>query len=275
MAKNVCGRARRQTIVSPVDTDLKNKGVLVTGAGGGIGSAVARAFADQGARVAVHYRSSSQRAEDIARSIDGVALRADLTVEGEVDELFATALERLGRLDVLIANAGMWPSQDEPVWSMSLDRWRATIAANLDTVFLSCRAFLRHIATTGSGNIVIVGSTAGIFGEAGHSDYAAAKSALSGGFLLSLKNEITRIAPAGRVNAVCPGWTRTDMTRDTLDDPTLEPRITRTMALRQLGDATDVANAIVVLASDRLSRHVTGQVITVAGGMEGRVLHED
>ena len=149
------------------------------------------------------------------------------------------------------------------------------MAANLDTVFLSCRSFLRHVATTESGNIVIVGSTAGLFGEAGHADYAAAKSALTGGLLLSLKNEIVRVAPTGRVNAVCPGWTRTDMTRAALDDPTLEPRITRTMALRRLGDASDVANAIVTLASDRLSRHITGQVITVAGGMEGRVLHEE
>ena len=235
---------------------------------------MARAFAREGARVGVHYRSSEERAAQIAAEIDGVALRADLTVEAEVDQLFASALAELGRLDVLVANAGMWPTEDQPVWSMSLERWRATLAANLDTVFLSCRAFLRHVATTGTGNIVIVGSTAGLFGEAGHSDYAAAKSALSGGLLLSLKNEIVRIAPGGRVNCVCPGWTRTDMTRDVLEDETLEPRITRTMALRQLGDADDVANAVVTLASDRISRHVTGQVVTVAGGMEGRILHE-
>ena len=203
-----------------------------------------------------------------------MALQADLTSESEVDRLFSNAVDRLGRLDVLVANAGMWPSDDQPVWEMSLERWRATTAANLDTVFLSCRAFLRHVASTGTGNIVIVASTAGLFGEAGHSDYAAAKSALAGGFLLSLKNEIVRIAPGGRVNCICPGWTRTDMTRDVLEDETLEPRITRTMALRQLGDATDVANAAVTLASDRISRHVTGQVVTVAGGMEGRVLHE-
>ena len=258
-----------------VQTDLEGKGVIVTGAGGGIGSSVARAFAAEGARVVIHYRSSEQRAHEVAGETGGVALQADLTVEGEVAGLFASALEKLGRLDVLVANAGMWPSEDEPVWTMSMERWRNTIAANLDTVFLSCRAFLRHVAKTGTGNIVIVGSTAGLFGEAGHTDYAAAKSALSGGFLASLKNEIVRIAPGGRVNAVCPGWTRTDMTRDTLEDPTLEPRITRTMALRQLGEADDVARAIVALASDRISRHVTGQVVTVAGGMEGRVLHED
>jgi 3-oxoacyl-[acyl-carrier protein] reductase len=261
-------------IVSPVDTDLEGKGVLVTGAGGGIGSTVARAFASEGARVGIHYRTSEERAREIAQATGGFPFRADLTVETEVDSLIEQAVEQLGRLDVLVANAGAWPSQDVPVWELPLDRWRATVEANLDTVFLSCRAFLRHVARTGTGNIVIVGSTAGLFGEAGHADYAAAKSALSGGLLLSLKNEIVRIAPRGRVNAVCPGWTRTDMTRDVLDDPTLEPRITRTMAMQKLGVADDVANAIVTLASDRVSGHITGQVVTVAGGMEGRVLRD-
>ncbi|MDQ4095888.1 MAG: SDR family oxidoreductase [Actinomycetota bacterium] len=258
-----------------MQTDLGGKGVLVTGAGGGIGGAVARAMAAEGARVGVHYRSSRERAEKVASDTGGVALQADLTIEADVDRLVAESVERLGRLDVLVANAGMWPSQDEPVWDMSLLRWRETIAANLDSVFLSCRAFLRHVRETRTGNIVIVSSTAGIFGEAGHSDYAAAKGALSSGFLLSLKNEIVRIAPTGRVNVVCPGWTRTDMAREALDDPTVEPRVTRTMALRQLGEASDVANAVVALASDHVSRHVTGQVIEVAGGMEGRVVHDD
>lgn len=257
-----------------MQTDLKGKGVLVTGAGGGIGSAVARAFAAEGARVGVHYRTSRESAETIASETGGVALQADLTIEPEVDSLFASASASLGRLDVLVANAGLWPEDDEPVWELSLERWRATIAANLDSVFLSCRAFLRHIKKTGTGNIVMIGSTAGLIGEAGHADYAAAKSAISGGLLLSLKNEIVRIAPTGRVNAVCPGWTRTEMARAALEDPSMEPRITRTMALRQLGDPTDIANAVVMLASDRVSRHITGQVVTVAGGMEGRVLHD-
>jgi len=119
-----------------------------------------------------------------------------------------------------------------------------------------------------------VSSTAGLFGEAGHSDYAAAKGALASGFLRSLKNEIVRIAPMGRANVVAPGWTATDMTRDVLDDPEFPLRITRTMPLRKLGRAEDVANAIVVLASDTLSGHISGEVVTVAGGMEGRVLHD-
>ena len=257
-----------------MDTDLAGKGVLVTGGAGGIGSAIVRAFHDEGARVAVHYRSSAERAAELADQNGSVALRADLTIESEVDELVPAAVERLGRLDVLVANAGDWPSEDRPVWELPLERWRHTIAANLDSVFLSCRAFLRHAATTGVGNIVIVSSTAGVFGEAGHADYAAAKGALASGFLLSLKNEIVRVAPAGRVNVVCPGWTITEMTRAALEDPDLEPRVTRTMPLRKLGRAEDVARAVVMLASDAVSGHVTGQVVTVAGGMEGRVLFD-
>lgn len=257
-----------------MDSKLAGKGVLVTGAGGGIGSAVARAFASEGACVALHYRSSRERAEAIASETGGVALRADLTVEAEADALVPAAVDALGRLDVLVANAGAWPSEDVPVWDMPLERWRATIAANLDGVFLSCRAFLRHVATTREGNVVLVSSTAGLFGEAGHADYASAKSALAYGFARSLKNEIVRVAPRGRVNVVAPGWTITDMARRALDDPAAEARITRTMALRKVGRAEDVARAVVVLASDELSGHVTGEIVTVAGGMEGRVVHE-
>ena len=258
-----------------METDLKGKGVLVTGGAGGIGSALVREFATEGALVGIHYRSSADRAEVLAKETGGVPLQADLTIESEADSLVPAAVAALGRLDVLVANAGAWPQADEPVWDMSLERWRATLAANLDSVFLSCRAFLRHVETTGTGNIVIVSSTAGIFGEAGHSDYAAAKGALASGFLKSLKNEITRIAPLGRVNVVCPGWTLTEMARDALSDPDLPKRITRTMPLRKLGVAEDVARTIVSLASDRISGHVTGEVITVAGGMEGRVLNDD
>ena len=120
---------------------------------------------------------------------------------------------------------------------------------------------------------MLVGSTAGVFGEAGHADYAAAKSAILVGLLLSLKNEIVRVAPHGRVNAVAPGWTESPMTRGHVDPEDIQ-RITRTMALRKVAQPEDVARQVVVLASDELSGHVSGQVVVVAGGMEGRMVHE-
>jgi 3-oxoacyl-[acyl-carrier protein] reductase len=121
---------------------------------------------------------------------------------------------------------------------------------------------------------VLVGSTAGIFGEAGHADYAAAKSAVLGGLLLSLKNEIVRVAPKARVNAVAPGWTESPMTRGFVD-PEQVRAVSRTMALRKIARPEDVAAQVVALASDELSGHVTGQVVVVAGGMEGRTVHTD
>jgi 3-oxoacyl-[acyl-carrier protein] reductase len=255
-----------------VDTGLEGKGVLVTGGAGGIGSACVRAFAAEGARVAVHYRTSRERAEELAAETGGVAIGADLTDESAVDDLFARAREALGSVDVCAAVAGVWPSEDEPVWELPLDRWEATLRANLTATFLTARGFLREVRRNGHGSLVLVGSTAGRFGEAGHADYAAAKSAIQVGLLLSLKNEIVRIAPGGRVNAVAPGWTYSPMTRGALDQ-SLVDGLTRTMALRKVAEADDVARAVVVLASDRLSGHVTGELVTVAGGMEGRTVH--
>ena len=194
--------------------------------------------------------------------------RADHTDEADVDALF----ERVGRIDACAAVAGVWPSEDVPVWELPLARWEATLRANLTSVFLTARGFLCSVAESGHGSFVFVGSTAGLFGEAGHADYAAAKAGLVG-LMLSLKNEVVRVAPRARVNAVFPGWTESAMTRGHVDAAQVR-RISRTMALRKVAQPEDVARQVVVLASDELSGHVTGQIVTVAGGMEGRVVHE-
>ena len=258
-----------------MDTGLAGSRVLVTGGSGGIGAATARAFAAEGARVAVHYHRGRERAKAVAEELQGaVAVGGDLTREEDVERVFADTREALGGVDVCAAVAGVWPEEDVPVWRLSLERWRATLDANLTATFLTARAFLREVERTGHGSLVLVGSTAGLVGEAGHADYAAAKSALVHGLLLSLKNEVVRVAPRTRVNAVCPGWTYSPMTRGELD-PDRVARVTRTMALRKVAEPEDVARQIVVLASDELSGHVTGQIVTVAGGMEGRVVHDD
>lgn len=253
-----------------MDTDLAGKGVLVTGGAGGIGTAVVRAFAAEGAHVAVHYRSSRAAAEALAGEIQGLALYADLTIESDADALVPAAVDGLGRLDVCVANAGAWPSDDTPLWELALERWQQTVAANLTATFLTARAFLRHAAAVGSGSLVLIGSTAGVFGEAGHADYAAAKGGIITGLLLSAKNEAARIGHGVRVNAVAPGWTVTPMIGEKGLDEDHVARVTSTMALKKLGRPDDVAAQVVALASDRISGHVTGQVVTVAGGMEGR-----
>jgi len=257
-----------------VNTGLSGKGVLVTGASGGIGAACARAFAAEGARVAVHYNSGRERAQAVAAELGGAPIvQADLTNEADVDRLFEETRTALGSVVICAAVAGVWPQEDEPVWQLSLERWENTLRTNLTSTFLTARGFLREVERNGHGSLVLVGSTAGLVGEAGHADYAAAKSAVVHGLLLSLKNEIVRIAPRGRVNAVAPGWTVSPMTRGMVDEEQIL-RISLTMALRKVAQPEDVARQVVVLASDELSGHVTGQVVTVAGGMEGRVVHE-
>lgn len=253
-----------------MDTDLDGKGVLITGGAGGIGTALTRAFAAEGARVAVHYRTSADEAQALATETGGSAIAADLRNEHEVDALVPRAVEALGRLDVAVANAGAWPPEDAPIWELSLERWNATLASNLTAAFLTARGFLRHAATTGCGALVFTGSTAGIYGEAGHADYAAAKGGILTGLLLSAKNEAARIGDGVRVNAVAPGWTMTPMIGDKGLDSGHVERVTSTMALKKLGTPEDVAAQVVALASDRISGHLTGQVIVIAGGMEGR-----
>jgi 3-oxoacyl-[acyl-carrier protein] reductase len=253
-----------------METGLSGMRVLVTGASGGIGGATARVFAAEGCEVVAHWHRGEERARALAKEIGCALVQADLTDEADVDRLYAEA----GPLDVCAAVAGVWPQADEPVWELPLARWRETLDANLTATFLTARGFLRGVAERGHGNLVVVGSTAGTFGEAGHADYAAAKSAILYGLTLSLKNEIVRVAPRARVNAVAPGWTVSPMTRDVLDDA-LVRSISRTMPLRKVAEPEDVARQIVVLASDVLSGHVSGQVVTVAGGMEGRVVHPD
>lgn len=249
--------------------------MLVTGASGGIGGACTRAFADEGARVLVHYNRGEERARAIAEEVGAAGVeQADLTVEPDVDRLFAAARDTLGSVDVCVAVQGAWPREDVPVSELPLERWDETLRQNLTSVFLVARGFLREVRRSGHGSLVLVGSTAGVFGEAGHADYAAAKSGVLGGLLLSLKNEITRIAPLGRVNAVAPGWTESPMTRGLVDPETVRT-ISRTMALRKVARPEDVAAQVVVLASDAISGHVSGQVVVVAGGMEGRTVHPD
>lgn len=264
-----------------MNADLDGKVVVITGASGGIGTAIAHAFAAENARCVLHYHRGRDRAEALAASLPpgaALVLGGDLGREAEVERVFQSAARHFGRVDVLVANAGSWETRDVPLEAMELDQWESTLRTVLTSSFLCLRAFFRLVKQQRRGSAVLIGSTAGVFGEAGHADYAAAKAAMAYGLTRTLKNELARLAPrtgdygGGRVNCVCPGWTVVPRNASKLGDPAVVRRVTATMALPKIGRPDDIANAVVFLASDRLAGHVTGQTMVVAGGMEGRWL---
>ena len=254
-----------------METGLRGKVVLVTGGAGGIGQAICRQFAEEGAKVAIHYHTSSEGAEELATEIGGMTIHADLRVPSQADEMVDTVVSQMGSLDICVANSGIYPPDPRPMWEIDEERWNSTILSNLGVTANTSRSFLSHVSERGSGSLVLVGSTAGIYGEAGHSDYAAAKGAITTGLLLSLKNEVSRLGSV-RVNAVAPGWTLTEKKVESGLDEEIMKRAKSTMALKKLATPNDVARAIVILSSDEVSGHITGQVIEVAGGMEGRLV---
>lgn len=243
---------------------------VVTGASSGIGQAIVRALLAEGVSVVGH--AHTQRAAAEALGIPVVV--GDLRDPGVAEDLVGAALARFGRIDVVAANAGRWPEAELALDLTPIAELRTTLDDNLWTAMLTARALFGALRRAGpppdGASLVFTGSTAGRFGEAGHTAYAVAKSALYG-LVASLKNEIVAVDPNGRVNGVAPGWTVTPAVAHVVDGP-LVARATRTMPLRRLAAPEDVARAVLYLASPTWSRHVTGEWLTVAGGMEGRVL---
>lgn len=267
-----------------MDLGLADKVVVITGASGGIGRALATEFAEEGARVVLHGRGRLAELKPFvaqqAWKDRAIVVGGDLTKPKACDAMFAKALAKWDRVDVCIANAGHYPEETLRINQVDERRIRATIDANLLASVFTARAFFASLAKTGprkdgaGASLVFIGSTAGRFGERGHFDYSAAKAGLSG-LVLTLKNEIAQIDPFGRVNMIEPGWTVTTNVRPALEKPGAIARVVQTMALRQLGRAVDVAKAAAWLSSPVAARHVSGQTIVIAGGMEGRALWKE
>lgn len=263
-----------------MNLELRDKAVVITGASGGIGRALAEAFLDEGARCVLHGNTRAaeleQRVVERGWQERTSVVAADLTEPGALDSAMGEAVERWGRIDAVIANAGYWHPEHDLLHAASPERIRHGVAANLLSSAWTARSFFATLERTGpredghGASLVFTGSTAGRFGEAGHAEYAMAKAGLVG-LALSLKNEIVRLDPYGRVNVIEPGWTVTEMAREELDRPGAIAGVARTMPLRQLARAADIARTALYLASPAMSRHVSGEVVTVAGGMEGRV----
>lgn len=261
-------------MLAPMDTGLAALQVLITGASGGIGQALADAFADEGAGLVLH---AATREGALERFPDAVRLAADLRTAAAAESMVARALAAVDRLDVCIINAGVWPEPDAPLHHLDPQRIRDVIEINLLGAIWTARAFVQALARTGpradgrGASVCLIGSTAGRFGEAGHLEYAVSKAGLYG-LVRSLKNEIVAVDPRARVNMVEPGWTVTPMAAPALAREGLIERVLQTVPLRQLARPEDIAAATVFLSAPQLAAHVTGEVLTVAGGMEGRRL---
>lgn len=264
-----------------MDLLLTDKTVLITGASGGIGRALARALAAEGCNLVLTGHSKFEALQgwlaEHAFADRAIAEYADVTDLAEMQRAFAAGVKRFGRVDLCVANAGKWPAPDQRLDEMPAARFEDTLRVNLLGSVWTAKAFMESLAQSGpradghGASLVFIGSTAGRHGEPGHCDYAASKAALRG-LMLSLKTDIARIDPFARVNVVEPGWTVTEMARPALDQPGVISRIVRTMAMRQLARADDIARTVVALSSPAISRHTSGEVLTVSGGMDGRTL---
>jgi 3-oxoacyl-[acyl-carrier protein] reductase len=267
-----------------MDTKLQGMTVLITGASGGIGGALAEAFAAEGCNLLLHAHGRIDAVRELARERAfgerAHFFAADVRDEDALDRGVGEGVRRYGRVDVCVPNAGIWPPEPMALHEQAVERLREVIEVDLLGALVTARAFLHALAEHGpradgrGASICFVGSTAGRFGEAGHVEYAASKAGLRG-VVRSLKNEIAVLDPHGRVNMVEPGWTVTPMAGRALSEPGVIERVVATMALRQLARPEDIARAVVTLASPALARHITGEILTVAGGMEGRRLWAD
>lgn len=258
-----------------MDTELAGKHVLITGASGGIGLEATLMFLAEGAKVSGTFKSSAEPLEKIKTNWpDSLnVIKMDQSSEKEVSKLFETANQVFGRVDVLVANAAISIPERQSIQEMTLKRWEKTLKVNLTGSFLCAKYFFANLEKFSgeTASLILVGSTAGLFGEAWYVDYSTSKAALHG-MMMSLKNEIVHVAPKGRVNLVNPGWTMTPMAEKALTEKENVKRILQTIPMRKTAVPEDIAGAILYLASDKVAGHVSGQTITVAGGMEGRVL---
>lgn len=243
--------------------DLLGRTALVTGGSRGVGAATAQLLAEAGADVSITYRARRAEAEQVAARIRALGRRvhveqADLADAEAVARTFDRIGDALGRLDFCVANAGIWPEAEVPLREMSAERWRETVRANLDAVFLTARAALGVMAQDGS--LVLVSSTAGQRGEAFHADYAATKGAL----IALTKSLALECAPGITVNCVAPGWVDTEMTASAFEGGG-RARIAASIPLGRIASASDIAGPIVFLCSP-LARHITGEILNVNGG---------
>ena len=245
---------------------LNSKVALITGGSRGIGAAAVRMFVAAGAKVVFNYQAAKAPAEDLVRECGAGncrAVQSDLSTTEAAQQLVSSAISAFGRLDILVANHGIWPPEDAPIERMSDEQWHRTIAVNLDSVFSLVKHSVAQMKKQGStGHIVLVSSTSGQRGEAFHCDYAATKGAL----ISMVKGLSTELASAHiYINAVAPGWVNTDMSAPALNDPAARKKIFSGIPLGRVGTPEEIAGPILFLCTPHAG-FITGEVFNVNGG---------
>ncbi len=242
---------------------LTDKVAIITGASRGIGKAAAMALAQAGAKVVVNYARSSDAADAVVAAIseagsEAIALQADVSKADQVDAMVKATMDKFGRIDVLVNNAGI--TRDTLLLRMKPEDWQAVIDLNLTGVFLCTRAVSKIMLKQRSGRIINISSVAGLMGNPGQANYSAAKAGVIG-FTKTIAKEL---APRGiTANAVAPGFIATDMTGDLKNTE----EILKYIPLGRYGQPEEVAGLIRFLAADPAAAYITGQVMNVDGGM--------
>jgi len=261
--------------MADVSLVLDGRVALISGGSRGIGAEMVRLFTAAGARVAFSYRQARRQAEALVNECGGaercIAIEQELSTPGDGRALVAAAVAAFGRLDILVANHGIWPVEDAPIAQMVESQWRRTLAVNLDSVFGLVQAAVTQMdlqnrpplpAGETTGHIVLISSTAGQRGEANHADYAVTKGAL-----ISLTKSLSsELAPKGiRVNCVAPGWVATDMSAAALSHPEQGAKIVAGIPVGRAASAREIAGPVLFLCTP-LAGFISGEVLNVNGG---------
>lgn len=243
---------------------LENKIAVVTGAGRGIGKAIALAMAREGAMVVVNYNGSKERAEAVVAEIrenggEAVAIQCNVSDFEQAKEFYANVVKEYGKIDILVNNAGI--TKDNLIMKMSEEEFQDVIQTNLTGTFHGVKFVTRPMMKQRYGRIINIASVSGVTGNMGQANYSASKAGVIGLTKAAARELASRNIT---VNAVAPGFIATEMT-DKLSDAVKEEAC-KTIPLKEFGKAEDVAEAVVFLASDK-ARYITGQVLHVDGGM--------
>ncbi len=251
------------SITLPVNL-FAGKTAIVTGASRGVGRATALRLAEGGANVVVNYLERHADADETVRlceekGVEAIAVQADVSEFLAAKEIANAALEKFGRIDLLVCNAGIW--EGAPIEEMSEETWNRVLNTNLKAMWAVTKACVPAMKKQPNGSIVLVSSTAGQRGEANYSNYAASK----GGQISFTKALASELCPKIRVNCVAPGWIETSMVRPVFEDESYKQSVVRSIPLQRMATSDDVALSICFLLSD-WSRHITGEILNINGG---------